>query len=167
MLLGCWAIVAVATLINPYGTDLIPRTLDQSTNPIWRQTISEWLPLYSRSRIPSEFIVGAVGLGAAIVVGWRRISPAAWILTLAVTGLALSSSRHLAVFGIGIGFAIAQATSGLALRRSWQSSALAALLEPLRLRHRYPQSAGQALGRDLGDGNAAVPVELAEGGVDR
>jgi len=128
VLLGCWAIVALATLINPYGTDLIPHTLDQSTNPIWRQTISEWLPLYSRSRIPSEFIVGAVGLGAAIVVGWRRISPAAWILTLVVTGLALSSSRHLAVFGIGIGFAIAQATSGLALRRSWQSSALAALL---------------------------------------
>jgi hypothetical protein len=128
VLLGCWAIVAVATLINPYGTDLIPRTLDQSTAQIWRQTIAEWLPLYSRSRIPSEFIVGAVGLGVAIAVGWRQISPAAWILTLVVTGLALSSSRHLAVFGIGIGFAIAQATSGLALRRSWQSSALAALL---------------------------------------
>ncbi len=128
VLLGCWAIVAVATLINPYGAELIPRTLDQSTAQIWKQVISEWQPLYSRPRIPTEFIAGAVGLGVAFVVGWRQLSPAAWILALVVTGLAISSYRHLAVFGIGIGFVIAQATSGLELRRPWQSPALAALL---------------------------------------
>ena len=56
---GVWLGVGAATLLNPYGLDLIPSTIDQSTSRLWAHVIAEWKPIYRYGSPPMRFVLPA------------------------------------------------------------------------------------------------------------
>jgi hypothetical protein len=126
-----WLAVVGATLVNPYGIDLIRSTLDQSTATVWKQVIVEWAPLHEGGALPLRFMVPAALLSLALATGWRRLSFVSVLLVLALTPLVLSSYRQLAVFGLGSAYVLADFARGLEPRprlRAALAIALVALL---------------------------------------
>ena len=68
---GC----AVATLVNPFGAGVWSYVVELSTNPVIRQTITEWAPMSV-----STFAGTAFFLTAALIAGWlaRREGVVPW-----------------------------------------------------------------------------------------
>jgi hypothetical protein len=72
-----------ATLLNPFGVGAWSYAFDLSTNPIIRETISEWAPV-TLATVPGWFMIGSAV--AVAVFFARRRDPPTWtdILTLLV-----------------------------------------------------------------------------------
>jgi hypothetical protein len=86
-------ITAAATLINPFGFGVWTYAYDLSTNPIIRDTITEWAPV-TVTDVSGLFMVGSA-LGVVVILA-RRGKPTPWtsLLWLAVFFLlAMSASR--------------------------------------------------------------------------
>lgn len=94
------AVTALATLANPFGPRVWVYAYDLSTNPVIRETISEWAPL-TLATVPGWFvIISALAVVAYLV---RRKQPAPWtaLATLAVFFLlALSAQRAIVWWGM-------------------------------------------------------------------
>jgi hypothetical protein len=78
-LLWLTLITAGATLLNPFGVDAWRYAYDLSTNPIIRDTISEWAPV-TVSDVSGLFMVGSALAVVAFLA--RRGRPAPWIALL-------------------------------------------------------------------------------------
>jgi hypothetical protein len=86
-------ITAAATLVNPFGFGVWRYAYDLSTNPIIRDTITEWAPV-TVTEVSGLFMVGSAL--AVVVVLARRRAPTPWtsLLWLGVFFLlAMSASR--------------------------------------------------------------------------
>jgi len=76
-------VTLAATLLNPFGLGAWTYAFDLSTNPIIRETISEWAPV-TLATVPGWFMIGS---GVAVAVFFaRRREPPTWtdIITLLV-----------------------------------------------------------------------------------
>jgi len=74
-LLWLTLITAAATLVNPFGVDAWRYAYDLSTNPIIRDTISEWAPV-TATDVSGLFMVGSALAVAAFFA--RRGRPVPW-----------------------------------------------------------------------------------------
>jgi hypothetical protein len=95
------AVVTVgATLLNPFGLRAWTYAYDLSTNPVIRDTISEWAPL-TLATVPGWFaIVSALAVAAYLI---RRTQPTPWtsLVALAVFFLlAMSAQRAIVWWGM-------------------------------------------------------------------
>jgi hypothetical protein len=112
-LFAVWLLAWAASLVNPYGLDLIRSVLAQSTSEVWRATIQEWQPLYADGMLPARFLVpAALGL-AALATGFRRLSFVSLLLAGCMAALALASHRHMVLFGFGSAFLLADWAHGV------------------------------------------------------
>jgi hypothetical protein len=68
-------LTAIATLVNPFGVGVWVYVKDLSTNPVIRDTITEWAPMSV-----STFSGIAFFVTAAVIAGWfaRRARPIPW-----------------------------------------------------------------------------------------
>ena len=94
------ALTAGATLLNPFGIGVWEYAYDLSTNPVIRDTITEWAPL-TLATVPGWFAI----ISALAVVGYlvRRSRPTPWtaLVTLATFFLlALSAQRAIVWWGM-------------------------------------------------------------------
>jgi hypothetical protein len=86
-------LATLATLANPFGIDVWRYAIELSTNPIIRETITEWAPV-SAADMPGIFMVSSA-VAVAVVLA-RRSEPARWIdiATLVVFfALAMTAAR--------------------------------------------------------------------------
>ncbi len=82
-----------ATLVNPFGVDVWRYAFDLSTDPIIRDSITEWAPVTIGSALGAATILSALAIAAYFA---RRRTPVGWIdiITLgAFLLLAFSASR--------------------------------------------------------------------------
>ena len=82
-----------ATLLNPYGFGAWRYAFDLSTDPIIRDSITEWAPITIGSALGAATLVSVLGIAALFA---RRMTPVRWVdlLTLGLfLLLALSASR--------------------------------------------------------------------------
>jgi hypothetical protein len=99
-LLWLTAITAAATLLNPFGIDAWRYAYDLSTNPIIRDTISEWAPV-TVTDVSGLFMVGSALAVVAFLA--RRGRPVPWmsLLWLAVFFLlAMAAQRAIVWWGM-------------------------------------------------------------------
>ena len=93
-------VTAVATLLNPFGFGVWTYAYELSTNPVIRDTISEWAPL-TLATVPGWFaIVSALAVAVFLI---RRSEPTPWtsLLTLGIfLLLALSAQRAIVWWGM-------------------------------------------------------------------
>jgi hypothetical protein len=100
VLLIVTVVTAVATLVNPFGIGAWRYAIGLSTDPVIRESITEWAPLTLGTTL------GAVTIGSLIaIIAYlgRRTRPAPWIpmLTIAIFFLlALSASRGVLWWGM-------------------------------------------------------------------
>jgi hypothetical protein len=86
-------VAAAATLLNPFGVDVWRYAYDLSTNPVIRDTISEWAP------VTATDAVGVIMIGSALAVVaflTRRGGPTPWtslLWLLIFFSLAMSAQR--------------------------------------------------------------------------
>jgi hypothetical protein len=130
-LFAVWLLASTASLVNPYGLDLIRSTLAQSTSGVWRATIEEWQPLWDAGSLPAAFVVPASLVLLALATGFRRLSFVSGLLAGSLALLALSSNRHLPLFGFGAAFLLGDWTRGVALGRRRHTALAAALVAAL------------------------------------
>ncbi len=93
-------VTALATLIGPFGPGVWSYAYELSTNPVIRDTITEWAPLTIGTTSGWLAVASAFGVVAYLV---RRRSPIPWtaLLTLALFFLlALSAQRALVWWGL-------------------------------------------------------------------
>jgi hypothetical protein len=94
------AVTAATTLLNPFGLRAWTYAYDLSTNPVIRDTISEWAPL-TLATVPGWFaIVSALAVAAFLI---RRSGSTPWtsLVTLAIFFLlALSAQRAIVWWGM-------------------------------------------------------------------
>ena len=93
-------VTAAATLLNPFGFGVWTYAYDLSTNPVIRDTISEWAPL-TLATVPGWFaIVSALAVAVFLI---KRSEPTPWtsLLTLGIfLLLALSAQRAIVWWGM-------------------------------------------------------------------
>jgi hypothetical protein len=93
-------VTAIATLLNPFGIRAWTYAYDLSTNPVIRDTISEWAPL-TLATVPGWFaIISALAVAVFLI---RRSEPTPWtsLLTLGIfLLLALSAQRAIVWWGM-------------------------------------------------------------------
>jgi len=130
-LLGVWLLALGASLVNPYGVELIRSAVAQSTSSVWRVAIEEWRPLWAGGSLPAAFVVPASLVTLAVAFGLRRLSFVSVLLAAALALLALSSSRHLALFGFGSAFLLADLARGARLGRRSRAALAVALVAAL------------------------------------
>jgi hypothetical protein len=127
-LAAVWLLLAAATLVNPYGLDLLRSVLDQATSKAWHVVIQEWQPLYVQSPLPSWFVAPTFLVLVALALGYRRLSFVPCLLAAATMVLALSARRHLPLFGIGAAFVLGSFAGGVELGRRGRAALAAALV---------------------------------------
>lgn len=87
----------LATLLNPYGAQLLTHTWAHSTDEV-RRLNREWLPLWPPSSLADWQLAWLVGLGAFLVLAllllpFRRLR--LWTLVVLAIATSLSANRHL------------------------------------------------------------------------
>jgi hypothetical protein len=93
-------IASAATLLNPFGLGVWTYIYDLSTNPVIRNTISEWAPT-SLASLP-----GWLTVLSGLAVAWvliRRRQPVPWTALVTLAGfflLALSAQRAIVWWGL-------------------------------------------------------------------
>jgi hypothetical protein len=94
-----WVALATvaATLLNPFGVDVWRYAYDLSTNPIIRDTISEWAPV-TATDVSGLFMIGSALAVVAILA--RRSTPTRWttLLWLGVFFLLAMSAQRAIVW---------------------------------------------------------------------
>jgi hypothetical protein len=106
-------VVALSSLANPYGLDLLRSVLEPAQAGSMTGFIVEWQPLYEVGWLPDRFLVPAALLAGALVLGVRRLSAVSILLAIVFTALAVSAARHLAFFGIAAVFVLGEFAAGL------------------------------------------------------
>jgi hypothetical protein len=93
-------IASVATLVNPFGVGVWTYVVELSTNPVIRNTISEWAPTTLAS-LPGWLTVLSALAVAGILISRRRPLPWTSLITLAAFFLlALSAQRAIVWWGL-------------------------------------------------------------------
>jgi hypothetical protein len=96
-----------ATLLNPFGPKVWTYVVDLSTNPVIRNTISEWEPTTLDS-LPGWLTVGSALAVAAVLIVRRQ--PVPWTTLLTLGGfflLALTAQRAIIWWGLAAPVALA------------------------------------------------------------
>jgi hypothetical protein len=92
--------MGLATLANPYGLELHRSVLEQTTNPLTKEIIIEWMPLWRQAAqgenmgvIVPFFVLSVVVL---LMVARRpgRLDASRWLVLVGLWLMALSSLRH-------------------------------------------------------------------------
>ena len=95
------AVVACgATLLNPFGFKVWTYVYDLSTNPVIRNTISEWAPTTLASLPGWLTVLSAIAVAGVLIV---RRRPVAWTALLTLAGfflLAMSAQRAIVWWGL-------------------------------------------------------------------
>lgn len=131
---------AAATLVNPYGTELLEFLVTTATVP--RPFITEWQPLGLRSERGVLWMGGAALTAWALLRSDRRPGPEALVVLIVLLLLPLTAVRHLALTFIGIPVLAAPAFAGLwgrdpedraerPARSGWIGAGLAAVAVPV------------------------------------
>ncbi len=90
----------LATLLNPFGVQVWSYALALSTNPVIRQTISEWAPL-TIGTVPGWFAIGSALAVAVYLIRRTRPTPSTALLTLGIFFLlAMSAQRAIVWWGM-------------------------------------------------------------------
>jgi hypothetical protein len=93
-------VTAVATLLNPFGLRAWTYAYELSTNPVIRDTISEWAPL-TIATVPGWFAIGSALIVGAFLIKRQGETPWTALATLAVfLLLALSAQRAIVWWGM-------------------------------------------------------------------
>jgi hypothetical protein len=132
-ILGAAALaVAAASLVNPYGPELLRSVLEPGRSDSMTRFLDEWRPLWTMGALPPRFLVPAGLVAAALVAGHRRLSTVTFGLALCFSALALSGNRHITFFAIAAAFVLGDFAAGLApgprVRSALAVSLVAALL---------------------------------------
>jgi hypothetical protein len=117
---ACTALMAAATLINPYGPQLYHLVWGLESAAFLRSYIYEWMPTFSHPFVDSRgfwAFLAYLGLaGAVLYAGRKNVTPAGWLLLLAFSGLAISAQRHIAFFAFASLYPVSLAAAPLAAR---------------------------------------------------
>ena len=120
---GLWIVVGSAsvgaTLLNPYGIELVAFLFETATVP--RPAITEWQPIVLRSRLGAMWLAGIVVTGWALLRAERRPSPEGLVVLFVMALLPLTAVRHLPLLSIGIAVIAAPAFADLWSRRAAES----------------------------------------------
>jgi hypothetical protein len=93
-------VTAAATLLNPFGVRAWTYAYELSTNPVIRDTISEWSPL-TIATVPGWFAIGSALVVGAFLIKRQGETPWTALVTLAVfLLLALSAQRAIVWWGM-------------------------------------------------------------------
>jgi hypothetical protein len=114
-LFAIWLVLAAATLLNPYGGELVRSILEPSQEGSMTRFIAEWRPPYASGSLPARFLMPAGLATAVLLVGFRRLSFVSALLVGFLAALALSASRHITFFAIGTTFLLGDFAAGLSL----------------------------------------------------
>jgi hypothetical protein len=93
-------VTAAATLLNPFGVRAWTYAYELSSNPVIRDTISEWAPL-TLGTVPGWFAIGSAVAVVAYLI--RRTEPTPWtsLVTLLIFFLlAMSAQRAIVWWGM-------------------------------------------------------------------
>lgn len=114
---NAWALIAVflvsaaATLVNPYGMELLEFLVRTATVP--RPFISEWQPLGLRSIWGGVWLVGVALATWVLVRSERRPRPEAFTVLIVLMLLPLTAVRHLPFTFLGIAILAAPSFASL------------------------------------------------------
>lgn len=121
--------MAIGSLANPLGIELLHFALTLSASEVTRTFIDEWTPTLSRAfmtRAPFAIFIAAVVATLAIVVACRRRLTFTDALLLAAFGLlAFQRTRFVALFGFVALVVCARLIGASPWRREWERPALA------------------------------------------
>jgi hypothetical protein len=93
-------VATAATLVNPFGADVWRYAFRIATNPVIRDTISEWRPTSVRTISGAVFAVSMVLLVALFVRRGRPVDVAAIAWLAVFGGLAIPASRGIVLWGL-------------------------------------------------------------------
>jgi hypothetical protein len=103
-----WAGVAAASLVNPYGPDLLRSILEPSSADTFTRYIQEWRPLHLTRSLPPIFVAIPLVLIASVGIGFRKLS---WVSRLAaplLIALEFRAQRNVTVVAIGAAFVLGE-----------------------------------------------------------
>jgi hypothetical protein len=126
-LLWLTLITAAATLINPFGLDAWRYAYDLSTNPIIRDTISEWAPV-TVTDVSGLFMIGSALAVVAFLA--RRGRPVPWITLLWLLTffmLAMAAQRAIVWWGMVTPIVLSELLPGEDQRAGERESATPAI----------------------------------------
>jgi hypothetical protein len=114
------ALMALATLLNPYGAQLYRFVWELQNATFIRSYVYEWLPTFSPLFVESRgfwAFAGYLALAAPLLYAGRKgVTPAGWLLLLAFGYLAIGALRHIAFFAIVSIYPLSGAIAALAPR---------------------------------------------------
>ena len=89
-----------ATLLNPFGLNVWTYVYDLSTNPVIRNTISEWAPTTLASLPGWLTVLSALAVAGVLIVRRRPVSWTALVTLAAFFLLAMSAQRAIVWWGL-------------------------------------------------------------------
>ena len=93
-------VATAATIVNPFGAEVWRYAFGIATNPVIRDTISEWRPTSVGTISGGVFAVSVVLLGALFVQRGRPVDLAALAWLAVFGGLAVPASRGIVLWGL-------------------------------------------------------------------
>jgi hypothetical protein len=94
------AVATAATLLNPFGLDAWRYAYRISTNPVIRDTISEWRPVSLTTFAGVAFAVSIASLAVLVIRRGRPVDVPALIWLTVFAALAVPASRGLVLWGL-------------------------------------------------------------------
>ncbi len=91
-------LAAVVTLINPYGWRLHEEILFSLSDRFMLETLQEWQPLSLHTAAGQLYVGYLAGLGAALLVCYRRVEPVRWAILMVFLALSVRHARHIPFF---------------------------------------------------------------------
>lgn len=114
------ALMALATLLNPYGLQLYRFVWELQNATFIRSYVYEWMPLFSRPFVDTRgfwAFAGYIALAAPLLYAGRKgVTPAGWLLLLVFGYLVIGALRHIAFFAIISIYPLSSAIAALAPR---------------------------------------------------
>ncbi len=126
------ALMALATLLNPYGLQLYRFVWELQNATFIRSYVYEWMPIFSPLFVESRgfwAFAGYLALAAPLLYAGRKgVTPAGWLLLLAFGYLVIGALRHIAFFAVVSIYPLSSAIAALAPRIDRSAYARGAVL---------------------------------------
>ena len=126
-----WVGVAAASLVNPYGPDLLRSILEPSSADTFTQYIQEWRPLHLTRSLPPVFVAIPLVLIASVLIGFRKLS---WVSLLGaplLIALEFRAQRNVTVVALGAAFVLGELAAGREVSRRVGNVVAGALIAAL------------------------------------
>jgi len=130
-LAATWALAAAASLVNPYGADLLRSILEPSRIDTFTQYIEEWQPLHLTSSMPAVFIALPLLLIASLLIGFRKLSWVSLLWAPFLIAIEVRAQRNITVAAIGAAFVLGDLAAGLEIGRRGRIPLAASLVAAL------------------------------------